>query len=184
MVEIKNNKSVRQWFLALVVAIAAAIPALVFINVYYSQEAIIDRTDKVNRAIAGLLDSTDYGYLIVDDDGVVIEFNPALERLTGYSRSEVIHGGLPRIFLEPLLDRSRDELLVARGPKQLGKIVDIIYLTVPGRDAGDKSLKLRASIRVVTGPYGRKYAIANVEPANLIDDPMVKSSNGKEVKNE
>jgi PAS domain S-box-containing protein len=62
--------------------------------------------------LRGLIDTAVDGIIIIDDRGVVQEYNPACERLFGYSRQEAVGHNVRMLMPEP--DRSEHDLHLQR----------------------------------------------------------------------
>ena len=74
------------------------------------------RTIKENTAyLRGILDSSQDAIISIDEDGNVVEFNPAAERLFGYAREQAMHRQLYDLIISPA-QREADEA----GSRQAG----------------------------------------------------------------
>ena len=96
---------------ALVISIATGYYA------HLRSTAQLQESEDRRAAIGALLDSTEFGYVICDENKKIIEWNPAMQRLTGYTKEDIDRIGVRMVFPEPILS---DEAEVFKDPT--GKI--------------------------------------------------------------
>jgi len=125
---------------------------------------LIDRVHYEERSLKMTLDNLDVGIFTVNKGGLMTFFNDAAEKISGYSRKQVLGNHFSMIFGN---DRSRDTTLLQNamttGKPQLdrsGKIVDSANITIP---INAKYLALRNEKGVIVG------GLATFQDLTLVD---------------
>jgi PAS domain S-box-containing protein len=137
--------------------------ALVFAKAHRETRHLnMERGVKV-EAIEAMLDSEEFGYAIMDQSGKIIEWNPALERITGWTQEEVKQNGLETLMVPKMAEdhkkavyRSMSGMLVP------GKVISILC-EIPSPVEGEPPIPVKVSVRTVKAHNGERYAIAHVD---------------------
>lgn len=121
----------------------------------------IEASDR-EAAILAMRDSADHGYAILDDQGRVIEWNPALERWTGYLEAEMIGKDILALMAEEhRVPHQRGYASIINDPQAIGKVFSISCELRP-RAEDKPPLRVLVIARVVKAnvPGSKPYAIA------------------------
>jgi len=102
-----------------------------------------------------LLDAAVDGIVAIDHDGTIVEFNPAAQRLFGYSAAEIIGTNVRELMPEP--DRSRHSGYIQRHLDTGVKRIIGIGRDVTGRRADGTTFPMRLSVGDAKG--GRFIAL-------------------------
>lgn len=114
-------------------------------------------------ATEALLDSPYYGWAILDSDGLVEEWSPALAAWSGYTREEMVGEDVTKLMLDEKreLHTSGYAQLIA-DPRSIGKTFIVDCDLVP-KDPSKKPIPVRVNARVVELPHGKPYALAFID---------------------
>lgn len=148
---------------------------LVFTRVHRETTVQFERTSARTEAIQAMLDSQDFGYAIMDQEGKVIEWNPALERLTHWTEKEVKEKGLGIVMSnEALFNKHLKAVSKVFGADFIGGHVSVINCIMTPHGEEDKPLPVRITVRMVQSQKGKRFAIAHVDPTNVVKEINVK----------
>lgn len=141
----------------------------VFLALHARQATIIHLIAQQNttEAIDALLNDSDFGYVLMKDTGNVVEWNPAMERLTGYDRSEMIcdRNAIEKLMTPEMYQQHsqcfKNAFLSNSKPKVTHVSCELI------RKDG-KAIPVQITVRVVQTRHDGKYAIAHFDKAEQI----------------
>jgi len=136
---------------------------LVFTRAHRETKIQLDETEARTDAIEAMLDSTDFGYAIMDQEGKVIEWNPALERLSHWSEKEVKDKGLEVLMPPDLFIRHSKSISKVMGEDILSGKVSIVNCEIKPHEEGSPPLPVKITVRTVQSKKGKRYAIAHVD---------------------
>lgn len=125
-------------------------------------------TDK-EKAVLGLIGSLDYVVVILNQRGEVVEWNPATEKLTGYSKAEMLGKTITPIIPEEMRKIHHAAFAAAfRDDAKLGKI-QRVKCQVVRKDPAKKPVDVSVTVRVVK--FGvEKFAIATIDRRSRITE--------------
>lgn len=163
--------------------------AYVFIASWYMREQQLEANRvqlqaqiELNYALNSLLNDTEFGYAVVAEDGRVVEWNTALEHITGWTKAEVIasKNGIEDVMYSDKVEehraaftaafaeeRKRRKAEAVSGKKNLKPTIAILDCKIPPHGDKKEPLELRITTRIV----GEEtlYAIAHVDFPKLIN---------------
>jgi PAS domain S-box-containing protein len=123
--------------------------------------------EQVSDAINALLNNEDFGYAITDEEGVVIEWNHALEKLSGWSAADMVGNTLERVMEDGLYETHKDALAKAMKLHRKGvSRLSIVKCNIPNK-LGGEPIPVRVAVRVVETRHGDFYAIAHIDKLNV-----------------
>ncbi len=119
------------------------------------------------RIVSCVLDDTNYGLCIMDEDHEVIEWNKALERLTGWTLEEMKEIGVEALMDDGALIAKHREVYVKSmaDPKSSGKVTKINCIILC-KDGKKKAVAI--SVRILSAFDGRRYAVANIDSPSRV----------------
>jgi PAS domain S-box-containing protein len=131
----------------------------------------LKQSNRVNKAINALLVDKNFGYAILDERARVVEWNPALEKLSGWPKSEMLGKNLYDVMVEGDFERHKAgfEAAVAERRKRReegkeeGVVPSIIYCKIKSHNPGGPDLEVRVVVRLVVDEEGEVYAIGHIE---------------------
>jgi PAS domain S-box-containing protein len=166
----KLSKKTRS-HLAGVAGIASVIlTVLVFTRAHRETRIQFERATERTEAIEALLDSENFGYAIMDQEGRVIEWNPALERLTAWTEKEVREKGLSILMPPDIYLRHAKAVSKIMGMDYLQGKVAVVNCTIEPHDGGMQPLPVRITVRTVQSKSGKRFAIAHIDPARAVKE--------------
>lgn len=132
-------------------------------------EAVMAAASDKEKAVLGLIGSLDYVLVILNAKGAVIEWNPATEKLTGYTKAEMLGGSITPIIPPEMRAMHHTAFAAAfQDDKKLGKI-QIVNCQIVRKDPNKKPVSVRVAVRVVK--FGaEKFAIANIDRESKITE--------------
>jgi PAS domain S-box-containing protein len=142
-------------------ATAAILTVLMALRARHETMIILGQEKSVNDAIQAVLDSENIGFAIMDDRQRIIEWNPALERLSGWTKEAVRERGL-----EPLMGKEqwlKHQTAFAKA-MQAGntKRTAVVECEIPEHD-DNKGIPIRITVRLVKTHSGVLYSIAHID---------------------
>lgn len=142
-----------------------------FVAIRMRQATIIEFLAKQNitEAIDAMLNDSDYPYVLMNDQGVITEWNPAMERLTGYDRSEIIGipGAVEKIIPPNMQSRHYAAYTAALANQSLvNKTTRVSHCELVCKDGTRKPIQI--TVRVVQTRHDGKIAAAHFdEPGSV-----------------
>jgi PAS domain S-box-containing protein len=121
----------------------------------------LGETQAINDAIQAMLDNYDIGYAIMDERQQVIEWNPALERLSGWTKDEVKEHGLKPLMDEDSWRKHQAAFANAMQGGQIDRTV-VVSCQIPDH-RGASGVPVRITVRIVKSRNANLYAIAYVD---------------------
>jgi PAS domain S-box-containing protein len=170
---------------AIFLTASITITAVVFGFAHHETQLRLKAQQDVNEAINALLESDRYGFAILDEDGNIVEWNPAMEELTGWTKTDVIKAGMrPLMNDDELYNRHHQATLKAFERAKQGDLysepgdkvkVNVVECEVPGKN-GAKSIPVRITVRIVKAKSGRFYSVAHADTRQSVHiiNPQVK----------
>jgi PAS domain S-box-containing protein len=164
----------RRWALICGVAVWTAAPVLLAAGYLQARQQRLEREqeiaerDVIDAAINSLREGASHGHIVIDAEGLVLSFNPALEKWTGYSAKEMHGGTLERVMAPDAWarhDAAYREFLV--NDANLNKTVRLQCELIP-KDPGKKPVVVWITARVVQPPGKPRVAIALVDRASRV----------------
>jgi PAS domain S-box-containing protein len=164
----------RRWALICAVVVWTAAPVLLAAGYFNAREERLEREqeiaerDAVDAAINALREGADHGHVVIDANGRVLAFNPALEKWTGYTLEEMRGGTLERL-MSPEAWARHDAAYQAfiADDANLNKTVRVECELVP-KDPAKRPVAVWLTARVVQPPGKPRVAIALVDRANRV----------------
>jgi PAS domain S-box-containing protein len=132
-----------------------------------TRHLLSDERDRVD-ALRGLLTSTHYGLAIVDPRGQIVEWNPAMEDLTGWPAADAKAQGLAAIIGEQMLPRHQKAFDAAFARPEDSRKVQRVRCMLDHRDKCRPPIPIIVSVRVVTARSGKRFAVAHVDRERAI----------------
>lgn len=155
--------------LASVAGIASiTLTILVFSKAHRETTTLLDQTKIRTQAIQALLDSQNFGYAIMDQDGKIVEWNPAMERLTHYTEQEVKKNGLEGMMSPELFEKHKKAIAkIMASDHLIGKVAVVDCVILPhGKDT--ESIPVKVTVRTVQDRKGHRFAIAHIDEKSNI----------------
>lgn len=142
-----------------------------FVAIRMRQATIIEYLAKQNisEAVDAMLNDSDYPYVLMNDHGVITEWNPAMERLTGYDRSEII--GVPGVVEKIIPPDMQSQHYAAytdalANPSLVNKTIRVRNCELVCKDGTRKPIQI--TVRIVQTRHDGKVAAAHFdEPATI-----------------
>ena len=106
----------------------------------------------------------------MDQDGKIVEWNPALERLTHYTEKEIKEKGLECMMPPEIAARHKMAVDKVMSSDILKGRVAVVNCTIVPHGPDEKPLPVRISVRTVQDKKGRRFAIAHIDEKNIIRD--------------
>lgn len=143
--------------------LSAAVTAFAFWRVNLDTHLKLVETQQRDEAVQALLNSTEYGYAIMDASGQVIEWNQALERLSHWSKAEIQAKGLPAIMSPEIRERHNNAVANAMQKTEESRPINVVHCSFPPSEPGEKPVPVRITVRTVQTSHGEVFAIAHVD---------------------
>ncbi len=122
-------------------------------------------------AMEALLDSDNHGFAVLDHNGLVVEWNPFMEKYTGYTKAEMLGQDI-----QALMSAQNHETHAAgyakiiNDPKSVGKTY-VVECELTPRSPEKKRVHVRVSARIVQPPNdGERYAMAFIDRTRRVVD--------------
>lgn len=160
---------------ALFFASSAMIIVVVALRARHETAVQLKATRTVNDVIQAVLDSIDYGYAIIDEQGNLIEWNPAMERLTGWKFSELKGDGLRSIMNDETWARHWAAFQQAMASADAGKHVAVVRCEIPSH-SNEHSMPVRVTVRIVEDRHGKRFAVAHIDPTENVKVTRISNS--------
>lgn len=135
----------------------------------------LEATRTVSDVIQAVLDSIDYGYAIIDEQGNLIEWNPAMERLTGWKFSELQGAGLRTVMNDQTWAKHWAAFQKAMASAEAGKHVAVVRCEIPSH-SNEHSMPVRVTVRIVEDRNGKRFAVAHIDPAENVKVTRISNS--------
>lgn len=169
--EIMMTKRSRFWWAAISWTAALVVFLTATYVAYRRERARAEALGDREAAIMALINSASYGFVILDEDGRVREWNSAMERLSGFSRDEML--GHDVLGLMPPEKSHEHRVAFAKAVTDPGasKRVQFVDCLLQPKDKGKSPISVRVSVRVVRASRdgtNAPYAIAHVDRASRI----------------
>lgn len=142
---------------------AAAITLLVFLAAYSETRLMLTQQQERSDVIEALLDSTDYGYSVIDRNGKILEWNPALERLTQWTETDVKAHGLSVLLTPEVFAMHQRAFAAAFDKPSQHSQVRTMHCKLPVRNREGQTVPVLVTVRIVRTRYGQQYAIAHID---------------------
>lgn len=153
------------WTTALVVFLTATYVA------YRREHRRADEMSDRQVAMLALIESADYGFAILDQDGKVREWSPALERLSGYTRGEMLGQDVKGLMPADMAERHAAAFTKAITDPSASRRVQVVECQIQPKDKDKKPVDVRVSVRVVQASRDGSvspYAIAHIDRRSRI----------------
>lgn len=170
MAKKKVSRKTRNSLASIAGIASVTLTILVFARAHRETTTELDQTKARTQAIQAMLDSQEFGYAIMDQDGKIIEWNPALERLTHYTEKEVKTKGLECMMPPEIYSRHKIALTKVMGSDQLKGKVAVVNCVILPHGPDEKPLPVRVTVRTVQDRKGRRFAIAHIDEKSVIKD--------------
>jgi PAS domain S-box-containing protein len=124
----------------------------------------------VDAAVHELRESADHGHVVLDLDGRVIEWNPALAAWTGWTKAEMLGNTLERVMAPAAwADHRAGYIKFMADPKNAGKSFKLVC-RLQHRDPSKKSTLVQINARAVHPEGQPPMAIAFIDRERLVVD--------------
>lgn len=152
------------------VAVAFAVILTLGMGYKARKEALaqLQASEDIRAAIGALLDSTEFGYAILNEKEGLVEWNPAMERITEYSKAEVQRAGIEAVLPQEILGQ-RAEVFVNPDGQIKVTIIKCNLITKSG-----KAVPVRVTIRTVMTKFLERYFIFHVDQQAAVKSFTVK----------
>lgn len=136
----------------------------------------VQQTNRVRfelQVMHDFLESSDYAMAVLDSDGRAKIWNKAIEKLTGYPRSEMIGQRIEWIMIPEMAMQHRRAVQKAMADPRSRKEVRRVECNMLNRQG--EPIPVVISVRVVSPLDGDPYSIAHVDrQSRIIDIPQTK----------
>lgn len=172
----KMTRKTRNRLSAMLFGASALIIIAVALRARHETIVQLEATRTVSDVIQAVLDSIDYGYAIIDEQGNLIEWNPAMERLTGWKFSELKGSGLREIMNDETWSRHLAAFQKAMASAEPGKHVAIVRCEIPSNLPGKSAMPVRVTVRIVEDRHGKRFAVAHIDPTENVKVTRISNS--------
>jgi PAS domain S-box-containing protein len=153
-------------------AVSIGITAYVMYDMVQESNLKLVRVTQLNQLLLAQLENQNYGYAAVDRSGRIVEWNHALEVITGYTKKEMIGSTLEKIMrLDDWQKHNSAFDKVMRMEQLPSGVTTLMQCVIKIKDG--KLMSVRASIRMYEigeGAYRTRYATAHIDKAENVDD--------------
>lgn len=156
----------------------ASVTLTVFTMVKAQKETVLQlrASEETNDAVNSFLDSEEFGYAIINEDGQIVEWNLALERITGWSSVELVGRSL-ELVMEPKMWQKHKlafakAMAAVKADKDRKTKTAVVQCSIPSRNGG--VIEVQVTVRIIAGRHGHLYAIAHVDrERNIVEATLL-----------
>ncbi len=142
---------------------SAILIVLVFTKAHRETAIQLDQSEARTEAIQAMLDSQDFGYAIMDQEGKIIEWNPALERLTHYTQKEVQEKGMSVLMPPDMYVKHTQAVNKMFGKDYIEGSKTVINCTIEPHNGESEKIPVEITIRAIQSRKGKRFATAHVD---------------------
>lgn len=167
----------------MIFGIALCIAVYAGIRSQEESRILLRHQEQISDTIDALLNDENFGYAILDEKGEVIEWNRALERLTGWPASEMLGKNLYEIMEDPESYEMHKEAY-AKAIKQYKEVIEkdkdalvapkTVLCRVKGYE-GSPTRLMRFVVRLVRTRHGKVHSIAHGETQEQAEEDTPKT---------
>lgn len=154
-------------------ACLATVGVLYLIMAGENREDRIEALEDSVRAMVAMRESTDHGFMVADGDAIIREWNPALEKWTGYRSDEMVGKNLKEIMSEDgaalYLAKVASAMENAHDNGETQRVKDVQLIP---KDPQATPVDVTISVRGFKSPDATKkpYMVAQIDrPENVVE---------------
>jgi PAS domain S-box-containing protein len=148
--------------------LASAIGAYSLWHAYRETGELLTRERELNDALYGMLTSDEIGYAITDESGNIVEWNPALVKMTGISEEKAKRDGIDGLMVDGEARTRHWNAFHECMAKGIELIKPVIVVRCSMLNSDGNEINVMVSIRRVESASGRRFLIASIDPSENV----------------
>jgi PAS domain S-box-containing protein len=155
-------------------ALSIGITAYVMYDMVQETQEQYQHVSELNEILHARLNSESYGYAAINQQGIVVAWNRALEIMTGYTHEEMIGGTLEKLMRPEDWEQHRPKFRATMAlskdvwEKRAKDVLVIKCVVKPKKE--NEIIELRVNIRLYEiGLTGNRYADAHIDKQENVE---------------